>query len=269
MTGEILRVLAAAAREAGDRLLALQADKQVIARRASGDLTLAADEGAQDLILGRLARELPDLAVVAEEGDRQTELPPTFLTVDPLDGTIPYSLGCPDWGVNLGYVRGGQPVGGAIYLPATGQLLKVDADAGCCYLNECPVTLQGIPAERFVLGLDLHYATDPEFVRSVLVPLIPQVRLTRSLGSTAALSVDFALGRTDAHLNLRGGDIWDIATLGAIAAAYGYPISDLAGRPRNWRDRSTAIVTSCNPSIFAQILLRTRAFVAGATPSEP
>ncbi len=262
-SGEIADILAEIAREAGEALLALQTDTRVVARRTSGDLTLAADERAQELILRRLERALPGLAIVAEEGDDcDRALPPTFLSVDPLDGTIPYSLSCPDWGVNLGYVEAGRPVAGAIYLPATGQLLRVDVARGI-YLGDRPVAPKRSPQERFVLGLDLHYATDPAFVRSVLAPLIPQVRLTRSLGSTAALTVDFALGRTDAHLNLRGGGIWDIVTLGAVAAAGNFPVTDLSGRPRDWRDRTTAILTGRSAEVLARILPLTQAFVAG------
>ena len=256
----LIDILATAAREAGDRLLALQKQAHVVTQQTSGDLTLSADWQSQEFILARLEKAFPGLAIVVEEGNRLEELPATFLTVDPLDGTIPYSLGCLDWGVNLGFVKDGQPAGGVIYLPATAQLLQVNTETGC-FLNGKPVRpQQNSPADRFVLGLDLHYATDPEFVRSVLVPLIPRLRLTRSLGSTAALTVDFALGRTDAHLNLRGGGIWDIVTLGAAAAARGCAIVDLEGCPRNWRDRSTALVTGCHPQIIEQILEFTRAF---------
>lgn len=260
MDAALTDILATTAREAGDYLLTLQAQPSVVTRQASGDLTLVADRRAQELILARLEKAFPGLAIVGEEADRLETLPATFLSVDPLDGTIPYSLGCLDWGVNLGYVENGQPVGGAIYLPATGQLLQVSVDTGCFLNGKRVRPRQSLPGDRFVLGLDLHYATDPEFIRAVLVPLIPQLRLTRSLGSTAALTVDFALGRTDAHLNLRGGGVWDIVTLGATAAASGGEIVDLMGGPRNWRDRTTALVASRQPQIAAQILKLTRAF---------
>lgn len=254
-------ILATVAREAGDLLLAMQSMPEVVARQASGDLTLAADRQSQELIQARLERVLPGLAIVVEEDGQPEELPATFLTVDPLDGTLPYALGCPDWGVNLGYVEDGWPASGAIYLPATQQLLRADVTTGCS-LNGKPILPRQTPrGDRFVLGLDLHYATDPEFVRTVLVPLIPKLRLTRSLGSTAALTVDFATGRTDAHLNLRGGGIWDIVTLGAVVAARGGAIVDLTGQPRNWRDRTTALVASCYPWITEEILKLTRAFV--------
>ncbi|MEO0947565.1 MAG: inositol monophosphatase family protein [Cyanobacteria bacterium J06641_5] len=263
-------IFAAVAREAGDRLLAIQKKPEVIARQASGDLTLVADRQSQELIRARLETALPGLAIVVEEDGQPQELPATFLTVDPLDGTLPYALGCPDWGVNLGYVENGRPVSGTIYLPATQQLLQVSAARGCT-LNGKPITPQQAPPDaRFVLGLDLHYATDPEFIRAVLVPLIPKLRLTRSLGSTTALTVDFALGRTDAHLNLRGGGVWDIVTLGAVVAARGGTIVDLAGQPRNWRDRTTALVASCYPWITEEILQLTRAFAGDLkSDSEP
>jgi len=234
-----------------------------VSRKGAADFVSAADTRAEQVIFEELSRARPKYGFIMEErGEIDGADNSNRWVVDPLDGTIPYSLGCLDWGVNLGYVENGKPTSGAIYLPASGQLLQADARVGCT-LNDRPIAPKEVcSSDRFVLGLDLHYATDPAFVRDVLVPLIPQVRLTRSLGSTAALTVDFALGRTDAHLNLRGGGIWDIVTLGTVAAAQGYAIADLAGHPRNWRDGTTAVVASCDPEIAKQILERTRAFIS-------
>ncbi len=244
MNDDLLAVFASVARRAGDHLRTMQPSATVVLRRDGGDLVLDADRRAQDLIVGELERAMPGVPIVAEESPPTGILPHTYLSVDPLDGTIPYSRGCAEWGVNIGFVVDGVPSHGTIFLPASDQLLTAHV-AGSCELNGKAVFGQTPErGEPFVLGCDLHYATDPEFVRRVLPRLIPSLRLTRSLGSTAALTVDLAAGHTDAHLNQRGGGIWDIVTLGVVAASLGYRVTDLRGGPRDWTLPDTSIVVA-------------------------
>lgn len=256
----MLEVFKAAAIEAGEKLLEFQSDTQVVARRETGDLTLQADLQSEAIIKSILTRELPEIPIIAEESDLPEKFPSTFITIDPLDGTIPYSRASLDWGVNIGYVSDGLPKRGVIFLPASGQLLSVDTDNGC-YLNGVRQKPEIDPSERFILGLDLHYATDPKLVESVLLPLINTVKLTRSLGSTSTLTVDFAAGRTDAHLNQRGGGIWDIVVLGAVAISQGCSITDFRGEARRWDHNYTEIVVGRNQDIANKILNVTKAFI--------
>lgn len=265
----------AAAHDAGAFLLKQQS-RYRITHQVQHDLTLDVDQQAQQLIIAHLRKYYPNMPIIAEENAKQhaeknpllTTQPKSFISIDPLDGTLPYSKGFPDWGVNIAYIENGQPTLGVIYLPASQQTLEVDICA------DCKINGQRLPgssssiniknngtANSFILGLDLHYATDPEFVKNVLSPLTPHLKLTRSLGSTAAMTVDFAAGRTDAHLNHQGGGIWDIATLGAVASVFDYPVTDLLGQPRNWLAPSTGIITSHCQDILAKIQHYTQLFI--------
>jgi 3'(2'), 5'-bisphosphate nucleotidase len=249
-----------AAHEAGGVLLEMQSQAEVFSKRSSGDLTLTADNKSQELILKVLKSEFPDIPIVAEEDGTPEIFPETFITVDPLDGTIPYSKGYRDWGVNISYIENGQPVSGVIYLPASKQTLEVEQGKGCRLNGKELSPPKPEPGERFILNLDLHYANDPEYVSAVLVPLISKVRLTRSLGSSAALTVDFAAGRSDAHINHQGGGVWDIATLGAVALAMGHHLSDISGAPKSWDSMSTSILTARSDEIAQLILSHSQPF---------
>ena len=101
------------------------------ARRSGG----AGDAAAHELLMARLAAARPDDAVLSEEGVAD----PARLTadrvwiVDPLDGTREYGeVPRDDWAVHVALVVGGDPVAGAVALPARGPDAGVLARARRC-----------------------------------------------------------------------------------------------------------------------------------------
>ncbi len=52
----------------------------------------------------------------------------TFV-VDPIDGTVPYAYGLPNWGISIGRMVEGSLVDGAVYLPLFGEMVLSDGDA--------------------------------------------------------------------------------------------------------------------------------------------
>jgi len=46
--------------------------------------------------------------------------------IDPIDGTLPYALGIPMFGISVGVLRQGKPFAGAVYAPALGELVYGD-----------------------------------------------------------------------------------------------------------------------------------------------
>ncbi|HEY0223571.1 MAG TPA: 3'(2'),5'-bisphosphate nucleotidase CysQ [Pseudolabrys sp.] len=100
-----------------------------IARRIKTDLTpvTAADELSESVILEGLARLLPGVPVVAEESigrSRPVRLDPSFVIVDPLDGTREFLAGRDEFTVNVAIVTNGVPLAGIIAAPARGLLWR-------------------------------------------------------------------------------------------------------------------------------------------------
>jgi len=108
-----------------------------IATRIKTDLTpvTAADELSESIILEGLAHLLPGVPVIAEEsvGRKQPDsLDPTFIIVDPLDGTREFLAGRDEFTVNVAIVTRGVPIAGIIAAPARGLLWRgiVGGNAG-------------------------------------------------------------------------------------------------------------------------------------------
>jgi 3'(2'), 5'-bisphosphate nucleotidase len=100
-----------------------------VTRRIKTDLTpvTAADELSESIILEGLARALPGVPVIAEESVEHiapTLLDPSFVLVDPLDGTREFLAGRDEFTVNVAIVTGGIPIAGIIAAPARGLLWR-------------------------------------------------------------------------------------------------------------------------------------------------
>ncbi len=80
------------------------------------DYVSAVDRDAETLGRRLIRLAYPDDAIVGEEhaGEAAAE----YWLIDPIDGTANFLSGIPFWAVSIAYVRDGEPVLGAIALPA-------------------------------------------------------------------------------------------------------------------------------------------------------
>ena len=89
----------------------------------------AADKAADALILRALQEAFPDtLIVTEEEASTHSASAPSFLIVDPLDGTKEFIKRRGEFTVNIAYVENGQPIRGVVYAPAKQRLFYTQAD---------------------------------------------------------------------------------------------------------------------------------------------
>ena len=102
----------------------------------------AADEASEAIILDGVNRLLPGIPVVAEESVARlsaASLEPSFISVDPLDGTKEFLAGRDEYTVNIAVVTHGVPIAGLITAPKKGLLWR---------------GIIGIRAERLQLEID-------------------------------------------------------------------------------------------------------------------
>lgn len=100
-----------------------------VSQRIKTDLTpvTAADEASEAVILEGVSRLLPGIPVIAEESvgrNPPASVEPSFVIVDPLDGTKEFLAGRDEFTVNVGIVTRGVPIAGIIAAPAQGLLWR-------------------------------------------------------------------------------------------------------------------------------------------------
>ncbi len=235
-TAAELRSLAeSVAREAGALLLdyAERGQRGVTAKSTPTDLVSEADLATERLIRERLCAARPDDAVVGEEGETFEPARPSGLrwVVDPLDGTVNFLFGIPQWAVSIAVEDEAGGLAGVVYDPSRDELWAAERDAAA--------TLDGIPVHGSVAG-DLALAMvatgfgyDAEVRRAqvaVVAELLPYVRDIRRLGSAALDLAWTAAGRYDAYFE-RGTKHWDVAAGRLICARAGLEVRELAPDP--------------------------------------
>jgi 3'(2'), 5'-bisphosphate nucleotidase len=205
--------------------------------RAKDDLSpvTAADHASNAAILAGLARVLPGIPVVSEESLEQapSRLTPSFIIVDPLDGTKEFLAGRNEYTVNIGIVTHDKPIAGVISAPAQGLLwraviggqaerLRMDWNSGAV-AEQTIIRTRGAPDSLMVATSRTHLDPRTEQLLS---------RFPGAQRYPCGSSVKFchlAQGDADLYPRLSPTCEWDIAAGCAILAAAGGQITDPDG----------------------------------------
>jgi myo-inositol-1(or 4)-monophosphatase len=231
---ELLEVAVRAARMAGALLLErfhAGPEREVSSKSTPTDLVSEADLASERAIRALLAELRPEDGFLGEEGEDVASSNGLRWVVDPLDGTVNFLFGIPQWCVSVAVQDGEGSLAGAIYDPCRGELF-----AGV--RGEAP-TLEGpagartlAPAARGDLATAMvatGFAYDAR-VRAaqaeVLARVIPRVRDIRRFGSAALDLAWTAAGLYDAFFE-RTVKPWDIAAGTLLCEAAGLRVVEL------------------------------------------
>ena len=188
-TSALLAVAEQAARAAGAVLLERFGgpERDVRAKSTPTDLVSEADIAAERALRAVLTEQRPDDSVLGEEGgDRGAGTSGVRWIVDPLDGTVNFLFGIPQWAVSVACEDGDGPLVGLILDPTRDETFAATRDG--------PATRDGEPlggSERGSLETAMvatGFAYDAE-VRAaqaeVAARVLPRVRDLRRMGSAA------------------------------------------------------------------------------------
>ncbi len=104
--------------------------------KADRSLVTAADREIESVITRTLENPEDGTFLIGEETVAQKgedylaeAMRKETFVVDPIDGTVPYAHGLPNWGISIGRMDRGRLVDGAVYLPMFGEMVLSDGDA--------------------------------------------------------------------------------------------------------------------------------------------
>lgn len=125
------------AKEAGAharRFLHLPETLHAVEKSSSQDLVSAADQ-ATEAYLGRMIRRhFPQDGIVGEEAGSAEGASAFDWVIDPIDGTMAFLVGQPNWTVSIAVLHHGEPVIGVVYAPMLRELYVARQGEGA-YLN--------------------------------------------------------------------------------------------------------------------------------------
>ncbi len=117
------------------------ADLEVESKADATPVTLA-DRAAEEAMRREIRAHHPAHGIIAEEFGNENEDAEWVWVLDPIDGTISFTSGCPLFGTLIGLLHQGRPVAGCIYQPVLEQLMIGDNDTTT--LNGTPVRARDV-----------------------------------------------------------------------------------------------------------------------------
>jgi len=248
-TTALLSVATDLAREAGRLALDMRLGVAVVLSKSSPtDVVTAADHAVEEHLVARLRRLRPDDGLLGEEFG---ELPGTSglrWVVDPIDGTVNYLYGIPQWGVSIGLEDADGTLVGVVFDPAKDELWQAVRGGGST-LNGRPLQCSSATSlDQSLVGTGFGYDARRRAAQSRALPdLLPRVRDIRRLGAGSLDLCSVAAGRLDGYYE-QSLSPWDLSAGSLIAREAGALVTGLRGR-----EPSYDLVVAAGPGIHPQL----------------
>jgi len=227
----------------------------VVGAGEGGDDTTRIDAEVERAVVARFDADGGDFTLVSEElGIREGG--PTWIVLDPIDGSINAKRGLPFFALSVAVAEGGtmgDVTFGYVFDFGTGDEWTAERSHGA-RLNGEP--LRGEPPKDRIELLALE-ATRTDLVADHVRPFVGTAHRLRIFGSLALSLCHLADGRVDAVCSLKGARSVDIAAAQLLVRERGYAIElfetppfeaaplDLEGRSR--------VVAAGTPELCAQV----------------
>lgn len=200
-----------------------------IEQKADGSEVTLADREAEQRARDLIRRAFPGDDILGEEyGGSSTGGRRRWL-IDPIDGTRSFVRGVPLWGTMIAVEEAGDVKAGAIYCPASGDLVAAAIGEGCWHNGtRTRVSLVDDLAKATIVVTDARFRSHPERAAR-WEALGRRVATARTWGDCYGY-VLVATGRAELMADDRMSP-WDVAPLVPIIQEAGGVFTDWRGRP--------------------------------------
>jgi myo-inositol-1(or 4)-monophosphatase len=252
---ELAELASETARMAGALLLERVrhgAEREVTSKSTPTDLVSEADVASQRAIRELLRERRPDDGFLGEEqGESEQGTSGLRWIVDPLDGTVNFLFGIPQWSVSVAVADEAGTLAGAVFDPNRGELFSATRGGAAVLddahgVSELGQGAAGDASHERRTGEDAgpggedlgsamvatgfsYDAGVRDAQAKVLERLLPRVRDIRRLGSAALDLAWTAAGRYDAYYE-RTVKQWDIAAGALVCERAGLQVRELPER---------------------------------------
>jgi myo-inositol-1(or 4)-monophosphatase len=218
--------------KAGGEVLLDWAGRFHVREKGRSDLVTEADVASQRVIRDKLLAAFPGHGFLAEENEQIASRDEDLRwIVDPLDGTMNYVHGVPNYSVSIALEQRGTVLVGTVYDPVSRECFSAIRGRGA-WLNGRPISVSAkkeLSEALIAVSFAAHVQRgDPEI--SEFIEVMLQAQGTRRMGSSALNLCYLAAGRFDGYWS-KSTKIWDIAAGVLLVSEAGGMITAFEGGP--------------------------------------
>ncbi len=184
-----------------------------VSTKGPGDFVTSADKRTEKILIGELQRAHPEYGIITEEkGIINKSNTDNRWIIDPIDGTMNFLNGIPQFAISIGYEEKGEITCGVIFNPITNEMFIAEKGNGA-YLNNSRIRVSNkkkIKDALLVTGGPKGASKIKNKIFSEYINVSNNVSNVRKFGSAALDMAYVACGRFDGYWQ-RELNYWDIA----------------------------------------------------------
>jgi myo-inositol-1(or 4)-monophosphatase len=186
------------------------------------DVVTEVDKAAERLIFDRLIEARPGDGFVGEEGASSRNESGVEWVVDPIDGTVNFVYGIPQYAVSIAASVSGEVVVGVVVNVPSGERFTATRGGGAFHDDHrLEVTRGAEPLSQRLIATGFNYVEAVKLKQTVAVgAMLREVRDIRRLGAAALDLCAVAAGQVDGFVE-EGLNAWDVAAGGLVATEAG------------------------------------------------
>ena len=184
-----------------------------VSSKGPGDFVSSADKRTEKIVIEELQRAHPEYGIITEEAGiiNKSNIKNRWI-IDPIDGTMNFLNGVPQFAISIGYEEDGEIKCGVIFNPIMNEMFCAEKGNGA-YLNNSRIRVsnkKNLKDALLVTGGPKTTSKIKEKIFSEYINVSNNVSNVRKFGSAALDMAYVACGRFDGYWQ-RELNYWDIA----------------------------------------------------------
>ena len=184
-----------------------------VATKAPGDFVTSADKRTEKILINELQKAYPDYGIVTEEsGVINKDNNKNRWIIDPIDGTLNFLNGIPQFAISIAYEENNEILCGIILNPITNEMFFAEKGNGA-YLNNSRIRVskkKKVKDSLLVTGGPKQTSNIKKQIFSEYIEISNKSSSVRKFGSAALDMAYVACGRFDGYWQ-REINLWDVA----------------------------------------------------------
>ena len=218
-----------------------------VSAKSPGDFVSSADKRTEKIIISELQKAHPDYGIITEESGviNESNIEKRWI-IDPIDGTMNFLNGIPQFAISIGYEENGEIKCGVIFNPVTNEMYYAEKGSGA-FLNNSRIRVskkKKLKDSLLVTGGPKQISKIKDKIFLEYVNISKNVSNVRKYGSAALDMAFVASGKFDGYWQ-RELNYWDVAA-GIIIIKEAGGFVNFFEQDKNYPLKKNIIATNSN-----------------------